>query len=81
MRSLSRPIFFSLLFLFSANDTLIFGEAKLEKCLSFLLSILSLEAASRIKINLVKFKLVLVGIIDDVEGLAHIFGYRYLLYL
>jgi hypothetical protein len=57
-----------------ADDTVIFCEPNVEQVLNLICLLLYFEAVSGLKINLSKFDIILVGEIDDVEGLARILG-------
>jgi len=57
-----------------ANDTLIFCEPNVEQFRDLRCLLLCFEAVSRLKINLSKSKIVLVGDVGDMEELASILG-------
>lgn len=62
-------------FLF-VNDTLIFYEANLDHFRDLLCLFLCFEVTSVLKINISKSKLVPVGAVDNIGGLARILGCR-----
>jgi hypothetical protein len=59
-----------------ADDTLIFCGAQAEHVRNLQCIFLCFEAASRLRINLGKSKLVPIGEVEDVDNLAHILGSR-----
>lgn len=63
------------------DDTLIFCKANLNRLRYLRCLFLCLEDVSGLKINFVKSELVHVGYVKDVEGLACILGWGFLLYL
>jgi hypothetical protein len=65
--NISHPLF--------ADDTLVCCGSKLDHLRYLRASLLCFNVVSSLKINLAKSELVLVGIVDNVEGLAGILGY------
>jgi hypothetical protein len=57
-----------------ANDTLVFCRANLDHLRYLRVLFLCFEAVSSLKIYLVKYVSVLVGCVDNVDGLAGILG-------
>ena len=68
---------FSILHLLYADDTIISCEAKEDQLLYLRWVLLWFEASSRLKINLDKSELILVGAVDNLDAMATELGCRF----